>query len=91
VEEVTPAKPALRSDSGASVYEAEIFQEVLRLLDARRYAVNLRSVQRYPIHQPGDALMPPNFDDPYQHVRPNMAVALTFIYVMLVRHDDLLY
>jgi hypothetical protein len=89
-EELRPAKLALRSDSGANVYKVEVFQEVLRLLYTRGYAVNLGFVQRFPIHQPADALMPPNFGDPHQHVRPYMAVALTFVYVIPVRHDDLL-
>ena len=73
------------------MYKVEVFQEVLRLLYARRYAVNLGFVQRLPIHHPADALMPANFGDPHQHVRPYMAVALTFVYVIPVRHDGLLY
>src|SRR5512142_251011 len=81
--------PLLRGDSRGSVHKREIFQKVLPLLDARRYAINLISVQNIPIHQPRETLMPSDLGDPYHHMRQYMAVALTFV-DFVIRHDDLL-
>lgn len=61
------------------MYKVEIFQEVLCLLNARRNAIKLVSVQRFPIHEPREALIPPKPGNPNHRVRQYMAVALTFV------------
>lgn len=61
------------------MYEVEIAYEMLRLLDTGRNAINFVSIQRFPIHQPREALIPSDLGDPNHRVGQNMAVALTFV------------
>jgi hypothetical protein len=52
---------------------------MLRLLDAGRNAINLASIQRFPIHQPRETLVPPDLGNSNHRVRQYVAVALTFV------------